>query len=79
MDEKIRKILDYLVAAEGRAEARGWEAEAEALARLYQAVGALMLPQVGDRERVELVLEGLARVNPRKARAIRPALEGVLR
>ncbi len=78
MDEKIRKILDYLVAAEGRAEARGWEAEAEALVRLYQAVGALLLPQAGDRERVARALEGLARVNPRKARAIRPALEGVL-
>ena len=78
MDEKIRKFLDYLVAAIDRAEARGWEAEAEALARLYQAVGALMLPQAGDHGRVELMLKRLARVNPRKARSIRPAFEGLI-
>ena len=78
MDGVILRLLDYLVAAIDRADVRGWEAEAEALARLYQAFGALLLPQAGDLERVARELEGVACINPRLGRAIRPAFEGLI-
>jgi len=73
------KLLDYLVAAVARATARGFKGEAEALAGLYQAAGAaVLMPERGDTVRLRTALEGLARVNPRRARAIRPSFEGLL-
>ena len=80
MDEKIRKLLDYLVAAIDRADVRGWEAEAGALAWLYQATGGALLSETGDPApwRIREALEGVACINPRLGRAIRPAFEELI-
>ena len=70
--------FDYLVAAIDRAIARGWEAEADALGRLYQATGAALDLDAGVPGRIQAALEGIQRVVPRRARAIRPAFEGLI-
>lgn len=74
------KLLDYLVAAIERAVSRGFEAEASALANLYQAAAsAILLPREGDSQRVKEALEGLEKTNPRRARAIKPHFEYLYR
>lgn len=80
MDGVIVKLLDYLVAAVDRADARGWEAEADALAWLYQATGGALLSEAGDSvsRRIREALERVACINPRLARAIRPAFTELL-
>ncbi len=71
-------LLDFLLAAFDRASARGYEAEAQALWDLYQAAGiAILDPDPDCGIRVREALEKLARVNPRKARALRPHLEAL--
>ncbi len=71
----IRKFLDFLVAAIDRADVLGWEAEADALGQLYQATGAALDFDAGVTSRIQAALEGLRRVNPHRARAIRPIFE----
>jgi len=78
MDGVILMLLDYLVAAIDRAVARGWEAEADALGQLYQATGAALDLDAGVPGRIQAALEGIQRVDPRRARAIRPAFTKLL-
>ena len=75
MDGVILRLLDYLVAAIDRAVARGWEAEADALGQLYQATGAALDLDAVAPGRIQAALEGLRRVSPHRARAIRPTFE----
>ena len=70
--------FDYLVAAIDRAIARGWEAKADALGQLYQATGAALEPAAGVPGRIQAALEGIQRVDHRRAQAIRPAFEGLI-
>ncbi|WP_293179170.1 hypothetical protein [Oceanithermus sp.] len=74
----LMNSFDYLVAAIDRAVARGWEAEADALGQLYQATGAALDSDAGAPGRIQAALEGIQRVDPRRARAIRPAFEGLI-
>ena len=74
------KLLDFLLASFDRATVRGYEAEANALWALYQATAtAVLAPEPSSAEHVRTALEGLARVNPRRGRAIRPHFEALLR
>jgi len=77
MKKEIIKFLDYLKAATRRASARNFAREADALGALHQAVGRL-LASPAEGEHVRGALEALAGVNPRRARALRPAIDRLL-